>query len=54
MLVGNVCVCQWVMVGDDCGDVVNRKLDEIVCCGVGKGHVALANGTWRGIVVEML
>ena len=42
------------MAGDGCGDVVNRKLDENFGCGVGKGHLALANETWRGMVVDVL
>ena len=42
------------MAGDSCGDVVNRKPGENFGCNVSNEHFALANGTWREMVAEML
>ena len=40
--------------GNGCGDSVNRNQMRVVVGVSGKGHFALANGTWREIVLELL
>ena len=42
------------MAKDDCGNNVNKRFGENICCGVGRGHFALPNTAWRGMIVERL